>query len=206
MRSGATVWSAHPESGGTLSFEEVFVAEVSVDERRLLKTMRWYDGFVIGLATPGFLVWGIGFSVGALGAKFAAILWFVSALVGALQAYVYSEPAAMFPDKPGGLAMYAKEGWRKYFSLAGPLATFGYWFAWSSVLAIYGGIIGTLLITRFWANDWIGTFVWHVGFFDVNGYRLIGLVCILMCFLFNVRGMRPAVWFSYVTRAMMLIP
>src|SRR5262249_2719663 len=32
------------------------------------------------------------------------------------------------------------------------------------------------------------------------------LVCILMCFIFNVRGMRPAVWFSYVTGAMMLIP
>src|SRR6476469_8151165 len=120
MRSGATVWSAHPEYGGTLSFEEVFVAEVSVDERRLLKTMRWYDGFVIGLANPGFLIVGIGFSVGALGA----------------------EVAAMFPDKPGGLAMYAKEGWRRYFSLAGPIATFGYWFAWSSVLAIYGGLIG----------------------------------------------------------------
>jgi len=27
--------------GYGLSFEEVFVAEVSVDERRLLKTMRW---------------------------------------------------------------------------------------------------------------------------------------------------------------------
>ena len=79
------------------------MAEVAVDERRLLKTMRWYDGFVIGLANPGFLLVGLGFSVGALGAKVAAILWFVSALIGALQAYVYAEPAAMFPDKPGGL-------------------------------------------------------------------------------------------------------
>ena len=31
------------------------MAEVAVDERRLLKTMRWYDGVVIGLANPGFL-------------------------------------------------------------------------------------------------------------------------------------------------------
>ena len=49
----------------------------------------------------------------------------------------------MFPDKPGGLSVYAREGWRKYFSLAGPIAVFGYWFAWSSVLAVYGGLIGT---------------------------------------------------------------
>ena len=35
---------------------------------------------------------------------------------------------------------------------------------------------------------------------------MIGAVCIASCFLFNIRGMRPAVWFSYVTGAMMIIP
>jgi amino acid transporter len=168
--------------------------------------MRWWDGFVVGLANPGFLLAGLAGSVDTLGPKWAAVIWFASSIVGALQAYVYAEPAAMFPDKSGGLSMYAMEGWRKYFSLAGPIATFGYWFAWSSVLAIYGGIIGTLLIARFWATDSIATFTWHVGFFDVNGFRLIGLACILSCFVFNIRGMRPAVWFSYVTGAMMVIP
>jgi amino acid transporter len=214
MGSDATVWSAHPESGGTLSFEEVFVAEVSVDERRLLKTMRWYDGFVIGLANPGFLIVGIGFSVGALGAKVAAILWFVSALVGALQAYVYSEPAAMFPDKPGGLAMYAKEGWRKYFSLAGPIATFGYWFAWSSVLAIYGGLIGYLLVGEFFTDldskgvntNSIGSWTANVAGVDFTTVRIIGLICILICWGCNVRGMRPAVWLSYATGVAMAVP
>ena len=197
-----------------LSVEEVFVAEVSVDERRLLKTMRWYDGFVIGLANPGFLIVGIGFSVGALGAKVAAILWFVSALIGALQAYVYSEPAAMFPDKPGGLAMYAKEGWRKYFSLAGPIATFGYWFAWSSVLAIYGGLIGFLLVGEFFTSlnskgvntDSIGGWTANVAGVDFTTVRVIGLICIFLCWSFNVRGMRPAVWLSYATGVAMAVP
>lgn len=180
------------------------VAEVSVDERRLLKSMRWWDGFVIGLANPGFLLAGLAGSVDTLGPKWAAVIWFLSAFLGALQAYIYSEPAAMFPDKSGGLSMYAKEGWRKYFSLAGPIATFGYWFAWSSVLAIYGGIIGTLLIARFWPGAAVD--VTHVWFVDVTWARAIGAVCILSCFVFNVRGMRPAVWFSYVTGAMMVIP
>ena len=182
------------------------MAEVAVDDRRLLKTMRWWDGFVVGLCNPGFLLVGLAGSVDTLGPKWACIIWFTSSIVGALQAYIYAEPATMFPDKSGGLSMYAKEGWRKYFSLAGPLATFGYWFAWSSVLAIYGGIIGTLLTVRFWPTAEISTKVWHVAFVDVTGVRLIGLACILSCFLFNVRGMRPAVWFSYVTGAMMLIP
>ena len=168
--------------------------------------MRWWDGFVVGLCNPGFLLVGLAGSVDTLGPKWACIIWFTSSIVGALQAYIYAEPATMFPDKSGGLSMYAKEGWRKYFSLAGPLATFGYWFAWSSVLAIYGGIIGTLLTVRFWPTAEISTKVWHVAFVDVTGVRLIGLACILSCFLFNVRGMRPAVWFSYVTGAMMLIP
>ncbi len=180
------------------------VAQIDVDERQLLKSMHWWDGFVIGLANPGFLLAGLAGSVDTLGPKWAAAIWFLSALLGSLQAYIYAEPATMFPTKSGGLSMYAMEGWRKYFSAAGPIATFGYWFAWSSVLAIYGGIIGTLLIARFWASS--AADVTHVLFFDVTWARAIGAVCILMCFIFNIRGMRPAVWFSYVTGAMMVIP
>ncbi len=124
------------------------MAEVAVDERRLLKTIRWWDGFVIGLANPGFLLIGLWGSIIALGGQVAIILWIISAIIGALQAYIYCEPAAMFPDKPGGLSVYAREGWRKHFSFAGPIAVFGYWFAWSSVLAIYGSLIGYLLHRR----------------------------------------------------------
>ena len=86
------------------------MAEVAVDERRLLKTIRWWDGFVIGLANPGFLLIGLWGSILALGGTPAIILWVISALIGALQAYIYCEPAAMFPDKPGGLSVYAREG------------------------------------------------------------------------------------------------
>ncbi len=182
------------------------MAELAVDQPRLLKTMRWWDGFIIGLANPGFLLAGLAGSVITLGPKWAAIIWFSSAVVGALQAYVYAEPAAMFPDKSGGLSMYANEGWRKHFSLAGPIATFGYWFAWSSVLAIYGGIIGTLLLARFWPDTLADPLIGQLAFIDITWPRVIGAVAIASCFIFNIRGMRPAVWFSYVTGAMMIIP
>lgn len=181
------------------------MAEISVDDRRLLKTMRWWDGFVVGLACPGFLLAGLAGSVGTLGPAWAAAIWFASALVGTLQAYVYAEPAAMFPDKAGGLSMYAMEGWRRHFTLAGPIATFGYWFAWSSVLAIYGGIIGALFMTQFTDSDPYER-LFGIGPIDVRPDRLIGLGCILACYLFNIRGMRPAVWFSYATGTMMVIP
>ena len=179
-------------------------AEVSLDQVGLIKTMKWYDGFIIGLAGPGFILAGIAGSVITLGPVWASTIWFLSALVGGMSAYIYAEPAAMFPDKSGGLSMFAKEGWRQHFSLAGPIATFGYWFAWSSVLAIYGGIIGTLLLSRFSPSslEWSTPFL----FMDITYPRLIGAACILACFLFNYFGMRPAVWFSYATGAMMIIP
>jgi amino acid transporter len=184
------------------------MAEVAVDERRLLKTLRWWDGVVIGMANPGFLLVGLAFSILALGGWIAAVVWSISAVIGALQAYVYSEPAAMFPDKPGGLSVYAREGWRKYFSLAGPIAVFGYWFAWSSVLAIYGSFVGLLLIKEFAGTGYFATESWDAPIVTtpITWASLIGVACILLCYIFNVRGMRPAVWFSYVVGALMILP
>lgn len=183
------------------------MAEVAVDERRLLKTLRWWDGFVIGLANPGFLLVGLWGSILALGGWVAAVLWTVSAIIGAIQAYIYAEPAAMFPDKPGGLSVYAREGWRRYFSLAGPIAVFGYWFAWSSVLAIYGSLIGYLLIGEFGGEGYFATTTWDPPAIVPLGWpQLIGVMCIVVCWAFNIRGMRPAVWLSYVVGALMMVP
>jgi amino acid transporter len=184
------------------------MAEVAVDERRLLKTISWWDGFVIGLANPGFLLVGLWGSTIALGGGLAAGLFAFSAVLGALQAYIYSEPAAMFPDKPGGLSVYAREGWRKYFSFAGPIAVFGYWFAWSSVLAVYGSLIGYLIVGEFFADTSATTWSYSLPVlpWDFTVPRLIGFGVILACWVFNISGMRPAVWFSYVTGAMMLLP
>jgi amino acid transporter len=184
------------------------MAEVAVDQRRLLKTISWWDGFVIGLANPGFLLVGLWGATIALGGWIVAVLFAISAIMGALQAYIYSEPAAMFPDKPGGLSVYAREGWRRYFSFAGPIAVFGYWFAWSSVLAVYGSLIGFLVVGEFFPDTRFAAWEGSVPILDwtITAPRLIGLSVILACWTFNILGMRPAVWFSYATGAMMLLP
>ena len=85
------------------------MAELAVDQPRLLKLMRWWDGFIIGLANPGFLLAGLAGSVVTLGPKWASIIWFSSAVVGALQAYVYAEPAAIV----AGVFAYALISWRR---------------------------------------------------------------------------------------------
>jgi amino acid transporter len=179
------------------------MASAQVEERQLLKAMTWWDGFVVALANPGFLIAALGASIGTLGTTGAFVLWTISVLLGALQNNIYAELATMFKDKPGGIALYAHEAWRKYFSFIGPIATFGYWFAWSSVLAINGLVVGTLIQAEFfedttWSHSGAG--------FDFTLPILLGAIAIVLVWLFNVFGVRPAVWFGYVTGAMLLIP
>src|SRR5690348_18317275 len=88
------------------------MAEALVEERHLLKSLRWWDGFVIALCNPGFLIASLGFSMGVLGTWGAVLLWAISAGIGMLQSWIYAESASMFPDKPGGISLYAHEGWR----------------------------------------------------------------------------------------------
>src|ERR1700738_913405 len=118
------------------------MATAVVEERQLLKSLRWWDGFTIALATPGFLLGSLLGAYGALGVTGAVVLWGVSALVGLVQNWIYSEPAMMFPGRTGGISLYANEGWRKYTTLVGPVATFGYWIGWWVVLALCGNLLG----------------------------------------------------------------
>ena len=100
--------------------EEGFMAHAEVEERQLLKAMTWWDGFVIALANPGFLIAALGASIGVLGTTGAFVLWTISVCIGALQNNVYAEMATMFPQKAGGISLYAHEAWRKYLDLDRP--------------------------------------------------------------------------------------
>jgi amino acid transporter len=181
----------------------VETATATIEERELLKTLRWWDGFVVALANPGFLIASLGFSIGTLGAWGAVLIWTASMLIGALQAWIYQEPAVMFPEKSGGIALYAHEGWKKYSAFVGPVATFGYWFGWSSVLSIFGLVIGSLV-----QAEWFSKSTWHqhIIWSDFNLSKLIGIICIALIWTVNTRGMRPAVWVSYLTGILLCVP
>jgi amino acid transporter len=171
--------------------------------------MRWWDAVVlIGLTSPGFYLTGIAFSVVALGPAWAMILWAGSAILGMLQAYVYAEPAAMFPDKSGGLAVYAREGWRKHFSLAGPLAVVAYWLSWTTVLAVTGAVIGRLVTHEFFPDSGAATWSWTMPGtgWDITTPRLIGLGCMVAAWGVNRRGQRSALRFSRAAGALVAIP
>ncbi len=179
------------------------MAEARVEERELVKAMTWWDGFMVALANPGFLFAALGGSVGALGTAGAAALWTIAVLLGAFQNNIYAELATMFPNKAGGIALYAHEAWRKYCAPLGAIATFGYWFAWSSVLAVSGLIVGTLLQAQFFSTaDWS----FQGAGFELNLPIAIAIVTILLVWFINSRGVRSVVGFSYVTGALLLIP
>jgi amino acid transporter len=179
------------------------MAEALIEERHLLKSLRWWDGFVIALCNPGFLIASLGFSMGALGTWGAVALWAISAAVGMLQAWIYAETASMFPDKPGGISLYAHEGWRGRFSLVGPIGAYGYWIGWSVVLSIFGVLIGTLIQAQWFPNS---TWSFYDGVVHIGLPQVIALVCIVAVWALNVFGIRPAVWFSYAAGAGLMVP
>jgi len=179
------------------------MAEAFVEERHLLKSLRWWDGFVIALCNPGFLIASLGFSMGVLGTWGAVLLWAISAGIGMLQSWIYAESASMFPDKPGGISLYAHEGWRGRFSLVGPIGAYGYWIGWSVVLSIFGVLIGTLIQAQ-----WFPHSTWSVydGVVHLGLPQFIALACIVAVWALNVFGIRPAVWFSYAAGAGLMVP
>ena len=124
--------------------------------------------------------------------------------IAVLSNWIYSEQAAMFPDKSGGISLYAHEGWRRYFSLVGPVATFGYWFAWSSVLALFGIVIGSLI-----QAEWFPGETWTLDTGPVDAGELPHVIAagvIIGVWIVNIFGIKPAVWLAYLTGAMLMIP
>ena len=132
------------------------------------------------------------------------MLWSISICLGALQNNIHAELAAMFPNKSGGIALYAHEAWRKYLTPIGPLATFGYWIGWSVVLSINGLVAGTLIQARVVLRVDVGTR--RAPASTSRCRSCIGIGLIVLVWLFNVYGVRPAVWFAYVTGGLLMIP
>ena len=182
------------------------MAEATIEERQLLKSLNWWDGFVIALCNPGFLIASLGFTLATVGALGSVVLWGISATVGLLQNWIYSESAAMFPDKPGGIALYAHEGWRSRFNLIGPISAFGYWIGWSVVLAIFGNLIGSLIVAE-WFPKSAETVIYTSPFdVDITPANLIGIAFVVAVWLFNVFGVKPSLAVGYVTGVLLMIP
>ena len=144
------------------------------------------------LANPGFLLGSLGYSVLDLGGWGAALIWGITAPIIVPVMVLYSELAAMFPDKSGGFSIYANEGWRKYTTHRRPVATFGYWIGWSVVLSFLGLFTGSIAQAAWFPHEPYGTNAFGGAKID-NGYFSTGSVHIGLQHLIAI-GFILAVW------------
>ncbi|WP_262925573.1 hypothetical protein [Kocuria atrinae] len=74
----------------------------------------------MAMAVSGGLYVSFGATVAVVGGLSAMGLWALAALIGWVQNSLFAEMASIFPDKPGGVPIYAHEAWRERFAPAGP--------------------------------------------------------------------------------------
>ena len=178
------------------------MAEAVVEERHLIKSLRWWDGFTIAMCNPGFLFASLGYTMGIFGVLGSVILWGASAMIGMVLTWIYVEPAMMFPNQSGGISLYANEAWRKYTTFVGPIATFGYWIGWSVVLAIFGKIIGDLIVSRWFPHS---TWTVYDGVVHLGLSNFIAIGVIAGVWAFNIFGIRPMKGLTYVTAGLLFL-
>lgn len=169
----------------------------------LHRTLRWQDAFALAMAVSGGLFVSFGATMAAIGALSAMFIWALAAGIGWIQNHLFAEMASMFPDKPGGVPVYAHEAWKERFAPAGALATFGYWFGWSAVISIVSLTAGAIIQTR-WLPE--ATWILDLGILQIGAAQLIGIVLILGLMVPNLLGAQPAAWVSKILGALLLIP
>ncbi|MFJ4112300.1 APC family permease [Pseudomonas sp. NPDC089758] len=169
----------------------------------LSQTLRWTDAFALSMAVSGSIFASFGFALGALGPIGALLLWVGSAAIGACQNWIFLEVSAMFPDKPGGIAMIATEGWKRRLPIVGPVASFGYWLGWSAVLAIVGVSAGSLIQAQWFSEQ---TWSYQVGSVNVGLAQFIGIGLIVLFWQFNRLGVQMAASVSKYMGVLLLIP
>src|SRR4051794_37341102 len=118
----------------------------------LTRKLSWVDGSALAVAMQTGVIASLGYTIGAVGALGALAVWGAATLMALLQNHLYAEMAMMFPHETGGISLFAHQAWRRYSTLVGPLASFGYWFAWSVTLGVFGETIGYIVLAQWFPN------------------------------------------------------
>lgn len=165
-------------------------------DHHIQKTLRWHHGFMLALPIAAGLFVSVGYVIGAIGAIPTAIICIVLSVVALLQNRLFSEMAAMFPDKTGGVATFAAEAWKRHFAPIGPLAAFGYWCGWALVLALAGLTIGSLVQAQWFPQStWT---LFSLAGVDFGFPHIIAAITVVACTVLNVAGINVAVKFNMV--------
>lgn len=151
------------------------------------RKLTWRDGFAIALLVPVSIFATLADSITIVGSAAVLTLFAIACTVGLLQNFLYAELAGMYPDKAGGVALYANEAWRRYFKPTGAVAAFGYWAGWSFGVAVMALAFGSLLHAQFFSGI---TWTVDLGAVDAGFGHLLGILALLLVSWLNRRGIQ----------------
>jgi len=173
----------------------------------LVRAIRWQDAFWIASGVPALLIFSVGY-IAVLTGPVSVLIWVVSVFVGLAMAFVYAEMAGMFPEKSGGPPVFGAQAWRRYFKPIAPLNIWGYWFAWTPVIAIGALLMGGYIQREWfpgqtWSLDWAPTsdFGLHINFAYV-----VGAAIILALLWLNHFGIKESALVQLVLGVCSLVP
>lgn len=171
--------------------------------RQMLRRLTWRDGFVFALNMPIGLFLTLGYTVGAIGGWTAIAIWAVACFFALLQNVIFSEMAAMYPDRSGGISVYAYEGWKRHFAPLGAIAAFGYWMGWSLSLSVEGVVLGNLIEQAFFPDNTIHLLL--PGGRDLGLPYLIAIGAIVSAWALNYFGIKIASGVAKVTGGLLVL-
>jgi amino acid transporter len=169
----------------------------------MIRTLTWRDGIVFALNMPIGLFLTLGYTVGAIGGWTAICIWAVACLFALLQNNLFAEMAAMYPDRTGGISVYAYEGWKRHFAPLGAVAAFGYWMGWSLSLSVEGVVLGYLIEGAFFPDNGISL---NFPLIQPLGLPyLIAIGSIVAAWALNYFGIKIASGVAKITGALLVI-
>lgn len=176
-------------------------SSTSASQVSLKRAITHWDAFFIAAGVPALVIFSIGSIAATVGTP-SILIWIVSVIIGILMGFVYAEMAGMFPHKSGGPPIFGAEAWKSYHRLIPPLDIWGYWFAWSPVLAI-----GALLAGNYVQAEWFpGAQPIVFGPFQLSFAYAVGAGILLAFFGINHFGVKESAITQTVLAVCSLVP
>lgn len=158
---------------------------MSSENTTFAKKLSWRDGVAFALIIPVAIFATVAPAIAAVGSLGMVLIIAIASVIALLQNRLFAEMASMFPDKPGGIAMYANEAWKRLCSPIGVIASYGYWAGWAFGMGVFALAFGSLVQEEFFADS---TWSIALGNADVGLAHFIGIGVLIVSTVLNSYG------------------